>query len=61
LIHYSDGIAGACARVRSATRVISDFGIATECGFGRRAPETIMALLQLHAELVDDVFDEREG
>jgi hypothetical protein len=61
LIHHSDGIAGACARMRSATRVISDFGIATECGFGRRAPETIMALLQLHAKLVDGVFDEREG
>jgi hypothetical protein len=32
-------------------RTVPDFGIATECGFGRRAPETILDLLRLHAQL----------
>jgi hypothetical protein len=30
---------------------VPDFGIATECGFGRRDPATIPALLRLHAEV----------
>jgi hypothetical protein len=30
---------------------MSDFGIGTECGFGRRDPATILPLLQLHAEI----------
>jgi hypothetical protein len=30
---------------------VSDFGVGTECGFGRRDPKTILALLQLHAEI----------
>jgi hypothetical protein len=28
--------------------VRKDFGIATECGFGRRPPETVPELLALH-------------
>ena len=53
LVHYSDGIAGASARMRSAAGFLPDFGIATECGFGRRPPETVMPLLALHAEIAD--------
>ena len=29
------------------------FGIATECGFGRRPAETIPELLRIHAEAAD--------
>jgi len=50
LIHLRDGVDGARRRMAVADRVISDYGIATECGFGRRPPETIPALLTIHAE-----------
>lgn len=55
LIHERDGAAGARRRLRAAVTAVSGFGIATECGFGRRAPETIPALLRLHSELADPV------
>ena len=48
LIHLTDGIEGAKRRAAAAKRVIPDFGVATECGFGRRPPETIPDLLRLH-------------
>jgi len=51
LIHFDDGIGGARRRLASARRYVSDFGVATECGFGRRAPGTIEPLLALHAEV----------
>jgi ubiquinone/menaquinone biosynthesis C-methylase UbiE len=34
-----------------AGRFVSGFGIATECGWGRRAPATIPELLRIHREL----------
>jgi hypothetical protein len=48
LVHLTDGVAGARRRLDAAKQVVSDFGIATECGFGRRPPETVPALLELH-------------
>jgi hypothetical protein len=54
LIHYSDGIAGARRRIAAASRVRADFGIATECGFGRRTPDTIRPLLEIHAAAARD-------
>ncbi|MDE0059716.1 MAG: hypothetical protein OXI22_16610 [Defluviicoccus sp.] len=48
LVHFTDGIAGARRRIAAAERVVSGFGIATECGFGRRDPETVLSLLDLH-------------
>jgi hypothetical protein len=48
LVHFSDGVAGAQQRVRAAAKHIERFGVATECGFGRRAPETVSKLLQIH-------------
>jgi hypothetical protein len=51
LLHLTDGVAGARARIEAATAFRNDFGIATECGFGRRPPQTIPALLELHAEV----------
>ncbi len=38
---------------QSAARFVSDFGIATECGLGRRSVETIVPLLELHAKIAD--------
>jgi hypothetical protein len=51
LIHDKDGVEGTRRRIATAERFVTDFGIATECGFGRRPPETIPDLLKLHAKL----------
>ena len=50
LVHFTDGAAGARRRIEAARRVRAGFGIGTECGFGRRDPGTVAALLRLHAE-----------
>ena len=51
LVHFTDGIDGGRKRIAAASRFLPEFGIATECGFGRRPPETIAQLLDLHLEL----------
>jgi hypothetical protein len=52
LIHYTDGIEGSRNRMAVAERFCDDFGIATECGFGRRpSHQDLMKLLDMHAEL----------
>jgi hypothetical protein len=53
LLHFTDGAAGARGRIAAAKRTVQDFGIATECGLGRRASTTIPDLLRLHAEVAD--------
>jgi hypothetical protein len=55
LVHRSDGAAGAWRRIRAARAFVRDFGVGTECGLGRRPPETIPDLLKLHAEIADPV------
>lgn len=50
LVHLTGGIAGIEQRMATARRHLPSFAIATECGFGRRKPETIPELLQLHAD-----------
>jgi len=50
-VHHTDGVAGTRGRLAAATKHASGFGIATECGFGRRDPDTIPDLLAIHAEL----------
>lgn len=51
LIHHTDGIDGAVRRLTAARRHVSGFGVATECGFGRRDPAAISGLLDLHARV----------
>ena len=51
LVHDSDGVEGTRTRIAAAARYASDFGIAAECGFGRRPPETIPHLLRVHSEV----------
>jgi hypothetical protein len=53
LVHYTDGVEGTKQRLAVARKYASGFSIATECGFGRRDPETIPALLRIHAEVAD--------
>lgn len=48
LIHHTDGIEGTLKRLATAKKYIQDFGIATECGLGRRPRETLPALLEIH-------------
>jgi hypothetical protein len=51
LVHYTDGVEGTRRRIEAAQRAITQFGVATECGFGRRSPETIPDLLRIHSEV----------
>lgn len=50
LVHLTDGVEGTGTRIEVAKKYKTEFGISTECGFGRRAPETIPQLLELHKE-----------
>ena len=49
LVHHTDGIDGTARRMATARKYARDFAIGTECGFGRRKPETIPELLRIHA------------
>jgi hypothetical protein len=40
-------------RLRTAKQFIPRFGVATECGWGRRPPETIPELSKLHRAVVE--------
>lgn len=51
LVHLSDGAAGTEARIAAARRFAPVFGVATECGFGRRPAETVAPLLHVHADV----------
>ena len=51
LVHYSDGVEGTKKRLATARRYAKAFSIATECGFGRRRPDTIPELLRIHAQV----------
>jgi SAM-dependent methyltransferase len=49
LIHHTDGVEGTRRRIEVAQRFVSGFGVATECGWGRRPAATIPDLLRIHA------------
>lgn len=55
LVHYTDGVEGTRRRIAAAQNVISNFGIATECGMGRRVPDTIPSLLEIHRAVLEPV------
>jgi hypothetical protein len=44
---------GTRRRIAAAQRWAPPFGVATECGLGRRAPESVPALLGLHRAAAD--------
>ena len=52
LVHDTDGVAGTQRRIGAARRHVREFGIATECGFGRRPADSVPGLLDLHARLL---------
>jgi hypothetical protein len=51
LVHHTDGAEGGRKRMAAADKYVTDYDIATECGFGRRDAETIPELLQIHQQL----------
>ena len=51
VIHNTDGEEGASRRIAAAGQVIDRFGVAAECGLGRRPPETIPGLFRIHANV----------
>jgi hypothetical protein len=53
LVHYTDGAEGTRRRIMTAEKFLPRFLIATECGFGRRPPQTIPGLLAIHAEVAE--------
>lgn len=61
LVHSRDGEEGAQRRIAAAQQTLANFGVATECGMGRRpadrggSPATLKALLELHRTLADPV------
>jgi hypothetical protein len=49
LVH-ADGVEATQKRIEAASKYVSDFGIATECGIARqRTPELVRKLLEIHA------------
>jgi hypothetical protein len=53
LVHATDGLAGARRRMRTAAAYRERFGVGTECGLGRRDPDTVPGLLALHREVAE--------
>ena len=53
LVHHTDGIEGSLARLDVAKRHARNFGVATECGFGRRPRDTIAHLLEIHRAVAE--------
>lgn len=57
LVHIRDGIDGTRARIATAQRHVREFGVACECGMGRRPPgrggddEGLRELLRTHREV----------
>jgi len=44
-----DGVEGARRRIEIARKYLRDFGVATQCGWGRRPPsDKLEGLLDLH-------------
>jgi hypothetical protein len=61
LVHYRDGAGGARRRIAAAQQFLDGFGVATECGMGRRPPErggsedTLDNLLAIHSDVAQPI------
>jgi hypothetical protein len=51
LVHWQDGVAGTQRRIDTAARHASGFGVATECGMGRRPREVVPSLLEIQRDV----------
>jgi hypothetical protein len=52
LVHHQDGVDGAQRRIDVAKRYLIDFGVATECGMGRKPPELVPTLLAIQRQVI---------
>ena len=55
LVHSTGGLEGTRRRLAAAAEVLDRFGVATECGLGRRPLDTVPALLDQHAAVAQPV------
>ena len=56
LVHLTDGVPGTLQRLETFRRHYQGgFGIATECGWGRRPVDTIPRLMEVHREIADSI------
>lgn len=55
LVHFTDGRDGTQRRIVAAQKVTPNFGVSTECGWGRRDPETTTGLIELHRQVCDPI------
>jgi hypothetical protein len=53
LIHHTDGVEGTKKRIETASKYIGNYGVATECGWGRRPAETLTELIEIHRQVAD--------
>ena len=51
IVYPEDGLEGARRRIDAAASYLDGFGVATECGWGRRSPQLLRELLELHHEV----------
>ena len=47
LVHHQDGVEGTQRRIDTAKRHIQGFGVATECGMGRKPADVVPTLLEI--------------
>lgn len=52
LIHERDGVEGSMRRYDIARRHCSDFGVSTECGFGRMSAEAMPDMMTTHEQVM---------
>lgn len=54
LVHFTDGKEGTARRAETAGEFIDEFGVATECGMGRRpADHSLEDLLEIHRDVTE--------
>ena len=54
LLHLEDGVEGAAERIAAAKQVVSDFGVAAECGLGHWTDsQSVVRILELHAAVAN--------
>jgi hypothetical protein len=56
-----DDTAGDQARIAAARRVMQDFGVAAECGFGRTDPRRVPSILASHRRAAESLADARQS
>ena len=53
LVHYTDGVEGTKRRMKVADKYVEGYAIGTECGLGRRPPDTIEELFRIHRQVAE--------